>query len=50
MFEKGLIIFNNRYTQHGFQPIPQGQYFGQNDKKPYIQGMSLATPKPIRAI
>lgn len=47
MFERFNNNFQNTLTPNtDFNPS-QGQYFGQNDKTPYIQGMSLATPKPM---
>lgn len=47
MFERFNNNFQNTLTPNtDFNPS-QGQYFGQNDKTPYIQEMSLATPKPM---
>lgn len=47
MFEKFNNNFQNTVTPDtNFNPY-QDQYFGQNDKTPYVYGMNQSTPKPM---
>lgn len=47
MFEKFNNNFQNTVTPDtNFNPY-QDQYFGQNDKIPYVYGMNQSTPKPM---